>query len=63
MGPAREGFQQVTGRLLILVEQDLARANAFKNVALMVADVITAAVFIVAARWRGHRSSHSPSAH
>jgi uncharacterized protein len=34
--------------LLILVEQDLARANALKNVALLVADVITAVVFIVA---------------
>jgi len=34
--------------LLVLVEQHLTRANALKNVILMIADVITAVVFIVA---------------
>jgi len=34
--------------LLLLVDQNLVRANAFKNYVLMLADVITAVVFVVA---------------
>ena len=34
--------------LLVLVDQDLPRANAFKNVVLAIADVITALVFVLA---------------
>jgi len=34
--------------LLVLVDQDLPRANAFKNVVLASADVITAVVFVLA---------------
>lgn len=36
------------GLMLILVEQNLARANAFKNIVLGIADVITAVVFVLA---------------
>lgn len=34
--------------LLVLVDQDLPRANAFKNAVLAIADVITALVFVLA---------------